>query len=166
MMPFFRPPLTSLRHCLSTGKTITVGLGSDNKEEGRRVTVSKSIIHPSYDEITDQYDVGLVILDTASSLSFPLPTLNNNNLYPVVGSEAHVMGWGDTDDADDRKVVSDDLMIVDLEVISNERCESANGGDTSYEGWIYDDMICTYTRGHDACQGDSGECDTRGIALF
>jgi hypothetical protein len=49
---------------------------------------------------------------------------------------------------------------VDLEVISNENCERMERSQgielVSYRGWIYDDMMCTFTAGKDACQGDSG----------
>mmetsp|Transcript_26238 Transcript_26238/g.54805 ORF Transcript_26238/g.54805 Transcript_26238/m.54805 type:complete len:176 (-) Transcript_26238:2025-2552(-) len=144
-------------HCLGRDKSITVGIGSDKKNEGERLLVAKEIIHPKYDSITDEYDIGLLVLKQSTSNAIPLPQLNNDNAFPTPGSTGHVMGWGDMDDNANRKVVSDALMIVDLEVISNGECEKASGGDTSYANWIFDDMICTSTEGHDACQGDSGE---------
>jgi len=44
-----------------------------------------------------------------------------------------------------------------LGVISNEDCNAAEFEEHKYNGWIHDDMMCAYTPGGDACQGDSGE---------
>lgn len=61
------------------------------------------------------------------------------------------------DAADDVKTLRETLMVVDLQVISNEDCENAERGEVNYKGWIYDNMMCTYTGDSDACQGDSGK---------
>ncbi|KAL3763296.1 hypothetical protein ACHAWU_008999 [Discostella pseudostelligera] len=66
------------------------------------------------------------------------------------------MGWGDTDAARSIQNMPDELMIVELEVISNADCEKAESGTDSYNGYISDDMLCTEHEGQDACQGDSG----------
>mmetsp|Transcript_4522 Transcript_4522/g.8079 ORF Transcript_4522/g.8079 Transcript_4522/m.8079 type:complete len:348 (+) Transcript_4522:939-1982(+) len=66
------------------------------------------------------------------------------------------MGWGGTAYGGDEPSFPDDLQEVDLEVISNDECDNFKIGRDSYEGLIYDNMLCTYTEGKDACQGDSG----------
>ena len=57
-----------------------------------------------------------------------------------------------------------------LKVISNAECEQGSGtrpscvkdkwtlgeSHVSYQGRIFDDMICAYKKGTDSCQGDSG----------
>ena len=63
---------------------------------------------------------------------------------------AVVMGWGDTDESEDRTKMPDDMREVRLEVITNQECSRAESGDDSYSGWIYDNMLCTYTKDKDA----------------
>ena len=141
-------------HCLRGD--ITVVIGSDNRSEGERINVSKSIQHPKYNENTDEYDIGLLFLDRPISYDdIEFPILNKDNNYPAAGRTAHTMGWGDII-ASDAQQVSETLMITDLEVISNQQCKSMtkqkDGQAVSYNDWIYDDMLCTFTNGQDACQ--------------
>ena len=145
-------------HCLRGD--ITVVIGSDNRSEGERINVSKSIQHPEYNENTDEFDMGILFLERPISFDdIEFPILNNDNAIPQVGETTHVMGWGDVI-AGDAQQVSERLMITDLEVISNSECKSMtkqkDGQAVSYNDWIYDDMLCTFTEGQDACQGDSG----------
>ena len=125
--------------------------------EGERIGVRKEVKHPNY------YDIGLVFLERPTELNISLVKVNDDMSYPAAGTVAHVMGWGDIEKADDIETYSDVLMVVDLEVITNEQCEHAESGEDagkgarSYEGKIYDSMLCTFTEGKDACQGDSGE---------
>jgi secreted trypsin-like serine protease len=115
------------------------------------------VAHPSYDAGTNENDVALLFLGESTTLDISLPRLNNNNDFPSSGSTTFVMGWGVTDDGS----VADSLMRVDLAVMSNADCESAESGEGDYNGNIYDDMICTDSSdGEDACQGDSGEAST------
>ena len=100
--------------------------------------------------------MALLILEEPTTLDIPFVRVNDDNLYPPEGTTTHVMGWGDTDPGDGQRL-SDILMIVDVEVISNNDCEDAEQGGDSYNGWIYPSMLCTSTKGQDACQGDSGK---------
>ncbi len=115
----------------------------------------KSVTHDNYNSITDGYDVGLLILESSTTLDITFPVLNIDNDYPSAGATTYAMGWGDTDVTTYEKV-SDWLMVVDLEVITNEDCNAAEEGDVSYRNWVTDDMMCTYSENRDACQGDSG----------
>ncbi len=81
--------------------------------------------------------------------------INDDESYPPVGTTVVSMGWGNTN-ANGEESYPSNLMAVDLETISNDDCDDAKIGGDSYQGWIYDSMICTWTRGKDACQGDSG----------
>ena len=73
---------------------------------------------------------------------------------------AHVMGWGYVNPGSSLETV-DELHIVSVDVISNEECETITKDGQNYEGQIYDNMMCTSTEGQDACQGDSGEFESR-----
>ena len=113
------------------------------------------MIHGSYNSITDGHDVGLLMLESLTTLDVTFPKLNNDNEFPSTGATSYAMGWGDTNVETD-EVIADWLMIVDLDVISNEDCNAAEKGDVSYKNWITEDMMCTYRENQDACQGDSG----------
>ena len=94
--------------------------------------------HPKYNDNTDEYDIGLLFLENSTAIDISLPFLNYDNLFPEPGSTAHSMGWGDTD-AGDNLEFPDELMVVDLHVISNEQCEKAEEGGKAYKNWIFDD---------------------------
>lgn len=141
-------------HCIRDGD-ISAVLGGNDIIEGERIRVTTTIIHPNYEALTDGYDVGLMILESATMLDITIPSLNSNNDFPSIGSNTFALGWGDTNVATSEKV-SDSLMITSLNVISNQECDSAKEDDVSYKNWIHEDMLCTFTENQDACQGDSG----------
>jgi len=138
-------------HCL--GGTIIAMIGGYEIGDGEGILVVDQVAHPSYNFGTNENDIALLFLEESTALDITLPRLNNNNDFPSSGSTTFVMGWGVMDDGS----VPDSLMRVDLAVMSNEDCESAESGEDDYNGLIYDDMICTDSSdGEDACQGDSG----------
>ncbi|KAL3823948.1 hypothetical protein ACHAXA_007919 [Cyclostephanos tholiformis] len=141
-------------HCVRDG-SVTAVIGGNTVDEGEKINVIKSVTHDNYNSITDGYDVGLLILESSTTLDITFPVLNIDNDYPSAGATTYAMGWGDTDVTTYEKV-SDWLMVVDLEVITNEDCNAAEEGDVSYRNWVTDDMMCTYSENRDACQGDSG----------
>jgi hypothetical protein len=57
------------------------------------------------------------------------------------------MGWGDTTLDDETKVVSNVLMAVDVQVISNDECSTVQGTDgvytNNYANYIFPSMICS-----------------------
>lgn len=150
-----RDVVLTAAHCLNDGKNIEVVIGSDNVNQGQLLKVKEQIEHPNYLDVTDQYDMALLILEEPTTLDIDLVKVNSDNLYPPVGTTTHVMGWGDTDPGSGQSL-SEELLVVDLQVISNNQCEAAEQGGDKYAGWIYPSMLCTYTKGQDACQGDSG----------
>lgn len=82
-----------------------------------------------------------------------LIVLNQNNSYPPPQTTtAQILGWGMTLN----KSSSDQLKIVDTDIISNTHCETVQRDGNSYNGSIFDSMICTFRKGRDSCQGDSG----------
>ena len=142
-------------HCVRDDESITVVIGGNAVDEGEIIRVINAVKHGSYNTITDGYDVGLLFLEHLTTLDITLPILNYDNEFPSPGATTYAMGWGDTDVLTYEQV-SDWLMIVDLEVISNDDCNAAEKGGVSYKNWVTDDMMCTYSENQDACQGDSG----------
>lgn len=140
-------------HCL--GDTIVAKIGGHDIDEGEEILVVDQMEHPDYNDGTNQYDLALLFLEDSTTLDIALPRLNKDDDFPSPGSRTHVMGWGNTRNSG--YSVSDELMRVGLEVISNEDCEEAElNRDDNYNGDIHDDMMCTDSGEQDACQGDSG----------
>ena len=79
-------------HCLSKGRGVTVNVGSDRKEQGQMMSVRRYVVHPNYDEATDEYDVGLIFLEESTSFDIAFPRINDEASRPAPGSFARVMG--------------------------------------------------------------------------
>ena len=70
-----------------------------------------------------------------------LVKLNSQNAKPAVNDKVTVLGWGVTN-PNGNGGVSDKLMTVDVNAISNNDCESHGSGQNSYNGQISDHMLC------------------------
>ena len=93
--------------------------------------------------------VKFVKLDSSIQLS--------NELLKSNSTQLTVMGWGDTNASEEVQEISNELMEVDVNLISNEECEqSSDGMGLSYLDQIMENMMCAKDLGEDSCQGDSG----------
>jgi len=83
--------------------------------------------------------------------------LNHNPTTPEESAPVTVMGWGDIDPSDGQEL-SDSLMEVEVNVISNKECDDSDGKFGSYKDSITSNMLCAREEGggEDSCQGDSG----------
>ncbi|KAF5276940.1 hypothetical protein FQA39_LY18534 [Lamprigera yunnana] len=115
---------------------------------GKKVSVSRIIIHPKYNPSTFDYDVS--VLHLSGSISFSAsaqPTVltttppNANKLR-----SGAVSGWGALSSGGGSPSV---LYAVDVQEFTYSACNSAYGS-------ITDRMICFGAPGKDSCQGDSG----------
>jgi len=140
-------------HCL--GGSYDVRIGSDSVGSGERIAMKREYEHPSYSTRTDEFDVALLKLDSPADQDIPLVRINGDNNVPDTQTKVTVMGWGDTDPSSAQDLAKN-LMEVNLDVISNSQCEKSKKKNDSYNGSIYQSMLCTQTRNKDACQGDSG----------
>ena len=150
---------------------VVIGRHADlhNEEYGEVIPVVRHIVHERYKKSTFEYDFALLFLERSVQLHHwqqqnatatileeggsHLITLNQNNSYPPPKTTtAQILGWGMTLNTS----TSDQLQIVDTDIISNIECESVQRDGNSYNGSIYDSMICTFRKGRDSCQGDSG----------
>lgn len=115
------------------------------------------LVHPDF----SRYPVpvnDLNIIKLYGKSSHATVRLNSNPNIPRVGDTVTAMGWGATNTIDWE--LSDMLQEVDLGYWSNERCGLANGfiggSFQSYVGRIDNSMLCSFSKGRDACLGDSG----------
>ena len=63
------------------------------------------------------------------------------------------MEWGVIDTETDS--LSNILMEVDMDVITNEECKTSLDGTDNYNGLITNNMLCSMDMGEDLCQGDT-----------
>ena len=100
----------------------------------------------------------LVFLQSPATLNgdVSLVTLNNDASVPSTGDGVTVMGWGDTNISENISTLSDVLMKVQVNVISNQECDASSDGRDDYNGQITSNMLCAKANRQDSCQGDSG----------
>ena len=70
-----------------------------------------------------------------------------------MGNIITVMEWGINDTETD--ALSNILMEVDVDVITNEECKISLDGTDNYNGPITNNMLCCKDMGEDLCQGDT-----------
>lgn len=116
--------------------------------------VKKIILHESYSQITNDYDIALLKLSA--------PVNFNNVVQPVClpafdqsfshGDKCWTSGFGTTEEGAAKS--SPDLMEVTVDIIDSRVCNSSR----VYGGRVSRNMICAgdLEGGRDSCQGDSG----------
>ncbi|EED90735.1 trypsin-like serine protease, partial [Thalassiosira pseudonana CCMP1335] len=140
-------------HCQGGNYDVVINRHDLGTNTGDRIKMVKEIPHPKYNDRTTNYDFNLVFLDRPTNQNVALVNLNDNKNSPSVNEEVWVMGWGDTVADDYVQRLSDKLMDVSVNVISNGDCDASEG---SINGQISDQMLCARDNNEDACQGDSG----------
>ena len=143
----------SAAHCQGGDYEIALGR-HDVSNGGQVIQVHREVPHEDYDASTTDHDFMLVFLATPAELveNVGLVRLNDDPSIPAVGDIVTVMGWGVTETGE----LSDVLMEVDVDVITNEDCEISSDGTDNYNGQITENMLCAMDTGEDSCQGDSG----------
>uniref|UniRef100_A0A3B3HDH5 Peptidase S1 domain-containing protein n=1 Tax=Oryzias latipes TaxID=8090 RepID=A0A3B3HDH5_ORYLA len=144
--------ILSAAHCFSSTSTsgVVVYLGETgiyNSPNSVSRTVSRIIVHPNYDKLTQDNDISLV--EMASPVTFndyisPVCLAAQGSDFPG-GTTAWVTGFGHT---------SSTLQEVSVPIVSNTQC-SANYAEIMA---ITSNMMCAGLTegGKDSCQGDSG----------
>ena len=149
-------------HCVvSNGTTISpsalqVRAGSlTSGSGGQMVTVSRIVVHGSYQSATFDNDIALLQLATPVNLNPAVQpidpiSLDNEALWAANNDMSTVTGWGTTYSGN----LSANLQQASMPIISTAVCRSSSG----YGNGITDNMICAgyLAGGKDSCQGDSG----------
>ncbi|KAG1951968.1 suppressor of tumorigenicity 14 protein homolog isoform X1 [Pimephales promelas] len=129
------------------------GLRDQNIQDAsvQQRTIKTIITHPSYNEMTYDYDISL--LELSQPLNF------SNTVHPIclpasthvfsAGSSCFVTGWGALREGG---IAATILQKAEVKVINDTVCNMVT------EGQVTSRMMCSgyLTGGVDACQGDSG----------
>ncbi|ACI64196.1 predicted protein [Thalassiosira pseudonana CCMP1335] len=147
-------------HCQGGPYKVVIGRHDLGESSGDVIDMKRELPHPKYNDRTTDNDFNLVFLDRPTTANVEMVTLNSQSSLPGVGDEVTVVGWGDTVAADDVQRLSDKLMEVEVNVISNQECDASEGEiggwyDT-YKNQITKNMLCANDKNQDSCQGDSG----------
>jgi hypothetical protein len=150
-------------HCAMGGAyDIIVGRHALDSTEGEVMTVKAEVSHPDYNDMTTEHDFMLIFLSETVTHYIKFVKLDSsiqlsNELLKSNSTQLTVMGWGDTNASEEVQEISNELMEVDVNLISNEECEqSSDGMGLSYLDQIMENMMCAKDLGEDSCQGDSG----------
>ncbi len=101
--------------------------------EGEEIAVKEEVPHPDYNATTMNNDFRLIFLNktVAHDLEFVTPDSSiqlSNELLESNSTQLTVMGWGDTTASDDTYVKSNELLKVDVNLITNEACKQSSDG--------------------------------------
>ncbi|XP_045780218.1 trypsin-7-like isoform X2 [Maniola jurtina] len=142
-------------HC---GKKAYVRVGSKYLNQGKRVPVKKSFIHPLWAarDKAHPFDYDFQLLELGEDLKF------DDNIQPmklariedmVIGKVITVTGWGNTRENGPYSRV---LRAVRVPIVSKESCQQVPF--PYFRGALTPRMFCAgFSEGmKDACQGDSG----------
>lgn len=142
-------------HCFGALSDVVVNRHDlRNKWEGEAIPMAKQVQHPGYKRHTTNNDFMLVFLERPTAEDVQLAVLNDSAAYPDPSNLATVVGWGDTDRSDVVDTISDQLLEVDVTVITNAECEASSHGHENYHGKITKDMLCAEADLKDSCQGE------------
>ncbi|XP_015431005.1 PREDICTED: trypsin-7-like [Dufourea novaeangliae] len=123
---------------------------ADYYKNGDIYGVKGVVIHPAFNEINYDYDVGLVELAQNIKFDNTKQPIKLPKLHAEIqdGTRVQVLGWGASVLLGP---VSDDLLASTMQKISHMDCQQANGGDLlTYR------MFCAISEIASACVGDSG----------
>jgi len=155
-------------HCITNGagkiikEKIQIKAGTNNltDETGTVVKIKSITRHASYNKTTFDYDVAILTLAQAVTLSDDINLINLPQACTSLecitgvaspGTSVRATGWGSTVSGGD---TTETLNQVDMSIISNVECETQSGYDLTNR------MICADGMNNDpaadTCQGDSG----------
>merc|ERR1719384_2753157 len=147
-------------HCLEgesqSGVWVVAGEHNVRERSGNEQTVrsAKWINHPRYNTRSNDFDIGLIKLQTPMEMTGCVGTVCLPAADVAPGTKCMISGWGTLSSGGSSPTI---LQQAEVTVMSNEECRS-----TSYSSsQITDSMLCAQGKRSngaitDACQGDSG----------
>lgn len=141
-------------HCIAENPDeVILGRTDLTTNEGERIGIIKTIVHPEYDSLIVDNDIALIELNT-SSVKKPISLVTPADMKNIESSSGllTVIGWGLL--FEDNPVISDILQEVNVKFIARTIC---NGADW-YNGEVTSNQFCAGLEqgGKDSCSGDSG----------
>ncbi len=126
----------------------TVNVGSYLLANQHAHAIKRVIVHPDYDERSNDND--LLLFELVNPVTDILPVVLDRTATLAKGVESWVAGWGTTTAG--TGIVSPRLKEVCAPIVDFDECNA------SYDGALTQHMICAgYMQGgKDSCQGDSG----------
>lgn len=159
--------VVSAAHCFYGEGVLDVVVGrhdihDKDEKEGWQIRVKKTVVHPGYDDESDDDDVMIMFLGSPVDEDYVKFASVTEN-YVGAGVNVTAVGWGQMGGYHDDEVSgsADELQEIDLYTITNEECNRArgtiSGSRDSYHFEIYNSMMCSASdERKDTCQGDSG----------
>ncbi|XP_053975890.1 trypsin-7-like [Hylaeus volcanicus] len=119
-------------------------------EHGAIYAVKNTEIHPAYNAINYDYDVGLVELSENIKFDNTKQPIKLPKFHSALedGAKVQVLGWGASVLLGP---VSEELLCSTMQKINNHDCQEASGGDL-----LTHRMFCALSNTASACVGDSG----------
>ncbi|KAJ8712806.1 hypothetical protein PYW08_008110 [Mythimna loreyi] len=139
--------------CVGLNMFLRVYVGTDNLlEGGTAYDIEKIIIHEKYNNVTGDYDVGIIKLNESLTFGPKVSTVSlkwNWDLVKVkLGTMLNITGWGFKDP---EYRISDELQQTSVPVVSKNICERFI---KDYK--LTPRMMCTDAIAKDPCVGDEG----------
>jgi len=135
----------SAAHCEDASTQFRIG-AFENPNDGEKVNIRSTIVHPDYD--VSRFDNDIIIFQLETDVNLPYIQLGSD--YVRDGSYT-VIGFGDTDKGQDL-VLSSTLQEVELEYVDSDKCDDGHGDRDE----VKEDMLCAAGKNKDSCIGDSG----------
>jgi trypsin len=130
---------------------INVRIGGVNQDDGEVVPVKQVIVHPDY-LLTDGYDISLLELTRASTMTPTQVAGSSEGDLWSPGTMETIVGWGATEEGGD---LPDRLQEAEVPITTDAYCDNAYADSGGIDEAT---MVCAGfpQGGVDTCQGDSG----------
>lgn len=137
----------------SSGQAVYIGATKSDGSDGEKNYVDKLYLNPSYSTTSEQNDIMLIKLKTASNQT--LVTRNLDSSIPPDNATVTAIGFGETTQGGS---ISSTLLQVNMSIVSSQSCESFYAAQNTVVKVSGKSQVCAGTAagGKDACQGDSG----------